>query len=32
MLKQKQLKEPKSKGAVRMTEGPIGKKIFYFAL
>ena len=32
MLKQKQLKEPKSKGAVRMTEGPIGKKIIFFAI
>ena len=32
MLKEKQLKGPKSKGAVRMTEGPIGKKIFFFAI
>lgn len=32
MLKQKQMKGPKSTGAVRMTEGPIGKKIIFFAI
>ena len=32
MLRQKQLKGPKSTGAIRMTEGPIGKKIIFFAI
>ncbi len=32
MLKQKQLKGSKTTGAIRMTEGPIGKKIIFFAI
>ena len=32
MLKQKQMGGAKSTGAIRMTEGPIGKKIIFFAI